>query len=334
MAGLTTGQREKLLLGRQTIDPQRLGEECQRRGIGLVTCGEKEYGQELAHFAGYPCVLYYYGDLGLLNRLSAAIVGSRRASGYGLLTARHFAGALAAAGFCIVSGLAKGIDAAAHWGALAAGGGSVAVLGCGVDVVYPPENRALYHKMRERGLIISEYGPGERPLRWRFPQRNRLISGLSALVLLVEAQASSGALITCDHALTQGREVWAIPGPVTNPGSIGPLRLIQEGARLAITPGDILAAYLPPEQRRPGVEPEAGVGSGPGSGSGPGAGAGVGPGPGLGAGPGAGSGSGPGAGPGPGAGVGSGAGPGSGPGTAAGTRRAPGQARPGAAAAE
>ncbi len=237
--------RQKLILARQHCRPHQLWEECSRKKIGVVCCLEESYPKELLHFSGYPVILYYYGKKALWHQPAAAIVGSRRSTAYGRQLAEVFASALARAGFCIVSGMAKGIDAVAHESALAAGGDSIAVLGCGVDVPYPPENRRLYWRLREEGLIISEYFPGEKPLAWHFPQRNRLISALGRFLLLVEGEARSGALITCQWAAEQGKDVWALPGPVTNPSSIGPLQLIQDGAQLAITPEDILRAYLP-----------------------------------------------------------------------------------------
>ncbi len=243
---LSETMRQKLILARQHCSPQQLWEECSRKKIGVVCCLEESYPKELLHFSGYPVILYYYGRQELWHQPAASIVGSRRSTAYGRKLAEEFAIALARAGFCIVSGMAKGIDAVAHEGALAAGGDSIAVLGCGVDVPYPPENRRLYWRLWEEGLIISEYFPGSKPLSWHFPQRNRLISALGRFLLLVEGEARSGALITCQWAADQGKDVWALPGPVTNPSSIGPLQLIQDGAQLAITPEDILRAYLPP----------------------------------------------------------------------------------------
>jgi len=156
------------------------------------------------------------------------------------MMATDFSRAFAEAGLCIVSGMAKGIDAAAHEGALLAKGATIAILGSGVDVPYPAENKRLYERIKENGLVISEYFPGEKPLHWHFPHRNRIISGLSRFVLLVEGEARSGALITCGLAAEQGKDVWALPGPVTNPSSIGPLLMIRDGAQIAITPQDML----------------------------------------------------------------------------------------------
>ncbi|MDR0469777.1 MAG: DNA-processing protein DprA [Peptococcaceae bacterium] len=237
--------REKLLKKKKKTVPEKLWEICDRKKVGVLCCLDEGYPKELLHFLDHPVILYYYGKHSLLNRASSAIVGSRRSTAYGKRMAAVFAEAFARAGLCVASGMAKGIDAAAHEGALAADGDTIAVLGCGVDIVYPPDNRKLYWQIREQGLLISEFFPGEKPLQWHFPMRNRIISGLSLFVLLVEGEARSGALITCDWAAEQGRDIWALPGPVTNPYSIGPLQLIRDGALLAITPEDILRAYDP-----------------------------------------------------------------------------------------
>ncbi|MCL1805294.1 MAG: DNA-processing protein DprA [Clostridiales bacterium] len=245
LSGVSVAIRERLILMRKKMRPEKLWKACVEKKIGVLCCLEEGYPKELLHFSDCPVILYYYGKASLLNRPSAAIVGSRKSTAYGRKVAADFAGAFAEAGLCVVSGMAKGIDAAAHEGALAEEGGTIAVLGCGVDVPYPQENRRLYQRLREEGLILSEYYPGDKPLEWHFPMRNRIISGLGRFTLLVEGEARSGALITCDWAAEQGKDVWAIPGPVTNPYSIGPLRLIKDGAQLAITPGDILSAYYP-----------------------------------------------------------------------------------------
>lgn len=247
-AGLTAvpaAIREKLLIMRKKIIPEKLWDICRAKEAGVLCCVEEDYPKELLHFSDCPVILYYYGRRSLLNMPSAAIVGSRRSTAYGRKMAWDFAGAFAEAGLCVVSGMARGIDAAAHGGALDARGDTIAVLGSGVNVPYPPDNQKLYRLLREEGLVISEFFPGEKPLHWHFPLRNRIISGLSRFTLLVEGEAKSGALITCDWAAEQGKDVWALPGPVTNPFSIGPLQLIRDGAMLAITPEDILTAYFP-----------------------------------------------------------------------------------------
>lgn len=233
--------RQKILLARKTINPEQLWEDCQNRQVGIINCQNQAFSKELLQIPLYPCILYYYGNVKLLQEPAIAMVGSRQCSAYGVSQAKYLATALASQGITIVSGMAAGIDAAAHEGALAGSGGTIAVLGSGIDVPYPRENRALYRRLCQEALVISEFPLGAQPRKWQFPQRNRIISGLARLVLLIEAQARSGALITCDFALEQGKEVCALPGPVTNPGSIGPLRLIQQGAKLIITPQDIIA---------------------------------------------------------------------------------------------
>jgi len=237
--------REKLVLMRTKAKPEVLLETCLRRKTGILCFLEEIYPKELLHFSESPAILYYHGDVSLLSLSAASIVGSRRCSDYGRKMAGRFAAAFAETGLCVVSGMAKGVDAAAHEGALEVGGKTIAVLGSGVDVPYPPANQDLYWRIRESGLVVSEFPPGAEPAGWHFPLRNRIISGLGLFLLLVEGEAKSGALITCDWAAEQGRDVWAIPGPVTNPYSIAPLKLIQDGALLAITPEDILRAYYP-----------------------------------------------------------------------------------------
>ncbi len=178
--------------------------------------------------------------MSLLARRAVGIVGSRNHSAYGAEAARILAGGVARAGAVVVSGMARGIDAIAHGAALDAGGTSVGVLGNGFGVIYPAANRALYERMIARGCLITELSPGERPHAGAFPQRNRLISGLAGVTVIVEAAPGSGALITADCALDQGRAVLAVPGPITSPTSLGCNKLIQQGAKPALGAGDIL----------------------------------------------------------------------------------------------
>lgn len=231
---------DKLRLEKQLINPELIAKELRQKGIGVITRENAQYPDLLRHIANAPCILYYCGRLSLLNKTSLAVVGSRRATAYGLSQARHLSAELAKHGLVITSGMARGIDTAAHQGALEGGGDTIAVLGCGLDVPYPRENSGLLQRIKEKGLVISEYPPGTAPLNYNFPIRNRIISGISQAVFVVEAQARSGTLITCDFALEQGKDIFALPGPVTNPNSIGTLRLIQNGAKLVIHSGDIL----------------------------------------------------------------------------------------------
>jgi DNA processing protein len=217
-----------------------------RRGLTLyrdsaLTLADDAYPERLRNLPDPPLALFYRGDLSLLKRAPAvAIVGSRKASPYGLNAARHLATQLAETGAVIVSGLARGIDSTAHRAALDAGGGTIAVLGTGIDVVYPPENRKLTKTIEERGLILTEFAPGTPPRRENFPIRNRLISGLAEGTVIVEATGNSGSLITARMAAEQGANVYAVPGTIFSPGAEGTNRLIQYGAKLVHDVNDIL----------------------------------------------------------------------------------------------
>lgn len=212
---------------------------CQRQGIGLLGWGESAYPEPLRHIQDAPAVLYIRGAPALLARPQVAIVGSRNATRGGLDHARQFAGALAERGYAVTSGLAQGIDGAAHAGALAAGGDTIAVVGTGADVVYPSAHRQLTGQIIEHGVLVSEYPPGTGPKAGHFPRRNRIISGLSRGILVVEAGLRSGSLITARLALEQGREVFAIPGSIHNPLARGCHSLIRQGAKLVETVDDI-----------------------------------------------------------------------------------------------
>ncbi|MFY9175679.1 MAG: DNA-processing protein DprA [Peptococcia bacterium] len=232
---------DKLQEAKKSIEPDSLVAELREKGLGIIIREHQHYPRLLLQITNIPCILYYCGRLSLLKEDSLAVVGSRNATPYGLQQSRDICRELAANGLVIVSGMARGIDAAAHVGALEAkDGGTIAVLGCGVDIIYPRENTKLYHRLQEEGLLISEFPIGTAPLPYFFPIRNRIISGLSRAVFIVEAQAKSGTLITCDYALEQGKDVYALPGPVTSPNSIGTVRLIQNGAKAVIHAGDIL----------------------------------------------------------------------------------------------
>ncbi|WP_051585788.1 DNA-processing protein DprA [Caldanaerobius polysaccharolyticus] len=212
------------------------------KGIDYVTFYDDSYPELLRHIYDPPPVLFYAGDLSI-DSIAIAVVGSRKPSYYGLKAADRIARDLAVSGITVVSGMARGIDGAAQRAAIDAGGKTVAVLGCGVDVVYPPENRDLYEKIREKGLVVSEYPPGTQPVAGYFPQRNRIISGLSRGVVVVEAGEKSGSLITAQAALEQGRDVFAVPGNIFSPMSAGCHRLIKDGAKLVTSAQDILEEY-------------------------------------------------------------------------------------------
>lgn len=209
-------------------------------GIEVVPWSDSRYPPALSPIFDPPLVLWARGDLTVLSATAVAIVGSRCASPYGEEAAARLASGLAARGLVIVSGLARGIDAAAHRGALTAGGRTVAVLGCGVDIVYPPEHGGLMNEVVRGGAVISEWPAGTPPRQGHFPQRNRIISGLSRGVVVVEARQRSGALITADCALEQGREVMAVPGNVLSERHRGSHSLLKAGAGFVETAQDVL----------------------------------------------------------------------------------------------
>lgn len=216
--------------------------ECRKievAGVRVVNFLSEEYPKVLLEIPDPPPFLYLKGNLEGIEP-ALAIVGSRRASTYGMMTTARLAGELAGKGVTVVSGMARGIDTAAHRGALNQGGKSIGVLGCGIDVVYPPENRALFAEMSSLGALISEFPMGTLPLAENFPRRNRIISGISRGVLVVEAAEKSGSLITADYALEQGRDVFAVPGNINFSSSRGANRLIKQGAKLVETVDDIL----------------------------------------------------------------------------------------------
>lgn len=214
------------------------------RGITAVTRLSDGYPRRLMDMFDPPPTLYVRGEANLNDERAISIVGSRHASRDGRRAAEEIAEALAREGVAVVSGMARGVDTAAHQGALKACGRTVAVLGCGVDVTYPPENGPLVEKILETGgSVISEYVPGTRPLAQHFPARNRIISALSDGLLLVEAAKGSGAMLTVDFALEQGRDVFAVPGSIYSPLSAEPNRLIAEGAMPALGPWEILEYY-------------------------------------------------------------------------------------------
>jgi DNA processing protein len=209
-------------------------------GHALVAWDDADYPRALLTISDPPPAFYYCGRHELLNRPTIAIVGSRNATPQGMDNAESFAAALSAAGFTIASGLALGIDAAAHRGGLSAGGSSIAVIGTGPDRIYPAANCDLGHRLAVEGGLLSEFPLGTPPLPANFPRRNRLLSGLSRGVLVVEATLASGSLITARFAADQGREVFAIPGSIHSPFSKGSHRLIKDGAKLVETAQDIL----------------------------------------------------------------------------------------------
>ena len=225
-----------------------------RLGLRILTMQDADYPTRLRNIYDPPCLLYVRGRLPLMDEEAAvAVVGTREATPYGITCAGKIGGQLAAGGAVVVTGLARGIDSEAARGALRSGGGVVGVLGCGVDVVYPQENRWLYDDVAACGALISEYPPGTRPDKRHFPVRNRILSGLSLAVVVVEAPERSGALITAETALEQGRDVFAVPGPIDAPNSRGCNRLIRDGAGLVGDGWDVLREYAAryPDKLRP-----------------------------------------------------------------------------------
>jgi len=206
----------------------------------VLTAQDSAYPELLGRTATPPPVLFVRGRIDLLNRPSVAIVGSRAATSYGRRTAFTLASNLAAKQVIVVSGLATGIDTEAHAGCLAGGGSTIAVLGCGLDVVYPRSNRDLYNQVIEQGVLVSEYPLGTKPDGFRFPARNRIIAGVSHGVVVVEAARKSGSLITVQYALEEGREVFAVPGQIDSAKSSGAHWLLQQGASLIVSADDIL----------------------------------------------------------------------------------------------
>lgn len=230
-AGLPKEKVEKILLRRTPDYPEKLAQFCLREKAELLSCEDINYPEKLRAIFDPPVVLYIRGNFvaGKISK-SIGVVGSRKATGYGIRVACEFAQALAKANTAVISGGARGIDTAAHQGALKAGGVTIAVLGSGIDVPYPYQNKELFAEIAANGAVVTEYPPGTKPLAFNFPRRNRIISGLSDGVLVVEAAQGSGALITAEFALDEGRELYAVPGSIYAPGSYGPHSLIKQGA--------------------------------------------------------------------------------------------------------
>ena len=241
------------LLSYRSTDYEKEMEKFIRAGIGFVTVNEKEYPDRLRNIPDAPPFLFYRGELPLNDKPAVAMVGSRKCSMYGREMCMKFSYELAAAGIEIISGMAAGVDGFAHRGAIKAEGKTFAVLGCGVDVCYPSMNRDIFDTLsgkrdeektvgekKSYGGIISEYYPGDKALPYNFPQRNRIISGLCDILLVVEAGKKSGTFITVDHALEQGREIFAIPGRIGDTVSDGCNSLIKNGAMMATEPEDII----------------------------------------------------------------------------------------------
>jgi DNA processing protein len=238
--GLDSETMNSLLRTRARIDPDAEMAKIERVGASLLTPEDANYPSLLKNLPDPPLALYLRGTLTSQDDLALAVVGTRKATTYGRDAAAFFSRQLAQQGVTIISGLAHGIDSAAHRSALEAGGRTIAVLGCGIDRVYPSDHTELAGQITRQGALISEFPVGSKPEAKHFPRRNRIISGLSLGVLVVEAPEKSGAMITADQAAEQGREVFAVPGAIFSAASTGTNRLIQEGAKLVITVEDIL----------------------------------------------------------------------------------------------
>jgi DNA processing protein len=239
-AGLDRRSLANLLQARQAVDLDGILRDVDELSAIVLTLDDPDYPSLLHELPDAPPVLYVKGTLADADQWAVAFVGTRRATVYGRDMTHQLVTSLVNAGITIVSGLALGIDAAAHKAALDAGGRTIAVLGCGIDTVYPPEHRKLADAVVNSGALITEFPPGTPPEAKNFPVRNRLISGLALGVVVVEAPENSGALLTADHAAEQGRDVFAVPGNVTARSSVGANRLIQSGAKLVISADDIL----------------------------------------------------------------------------------------------
>ena len=238
LAGTTVAQGEEVI------------QRTERLGGRMLVPDDPDYPGGFKVISEPPPVLFLLGRVELLGTPTVAVVGSRDHTAYGAEVARTVAWHAAAAGVAVASGMARGLDAIAHTAALDAGGSSVGVLGNGLGVIYPSANRRLYERMAADGLLLTEFPPGEKPHAGSFPRRNRLISALARVTVVVEAALGSGALITADAALEQGREVMVVPGPITSPQSAGTNRLLRDGATPLLDASDVLAYY-------PDVEPPA-----------------------------------------------------------------------------
>lgn len=230
---------DNLFLVKHSARLDQAWEKIQKSEIQVLTWNDADYPRSLREIDQSPPVLYLLGEVNDLEHPAVAVVGTRRMTQYGRQATKELTTELSRRGISVVSGLARGVDAAAHQAAMDAGGRTLAVLGSGVDQIYPPEHRKMAERIRTNGAVISDYPPGTQPEAGNFPPRNRLISGLSRAVVIIEAGEKSGALITAAYAAEQGREVFAVPGSLYAPQSRGSNRLIQEGAHIYLNPQDL-----------------------------------------------------------------------------------------------
>lgn len=241
--GLAEKLTQSFVEFRKSFSPEKYFESLIKKNISPVASCEKEYPSLLKEIAGPPIILYVRGDLNLLKKIPnpVAVVGTRRITSYGRAVTEQITRGLCESGCTIVSGLAYGVDTVAHKTAIEGNGKTIAVLGCGVDIIHPVSNHSLYWQIvKEYGVVISEFPPGKYAEKGMFPSRNRIISGLSLGVVVTEGAQDSGALITARYAAEQGREVFAVPGPITSSLSKGPMMLLKNGAKLTTDAQDIL----------------------------------------------------------------------------------------------
>jgi DNA processing protein len=241
-AGLGLKVIERVLQARENVDLDKVWEKIEKQGIKILTWQDEVYPLRLKEINQPPPVLYIRGEYLPDDLFAVAVVGTRRVTPYGRQITEELSSFLAANGMTVISGLARGVDSIAHKSALKAGGRTIGILGSGVDRIYPPEHRGLAEQMMESGAIISDYAPGTPPDASNFPPRNRIISGLSLAVVVIEAGETSGALITAEFAAEQGREVFAVPGSILAPQSKGTNKLIQSGALPLLSVNDLMQA--------------------------------------------------------------------------------------------
>lgn len=244
---LSAMEYENIMLEHKSIDPYAVYEKFMDTGAKIVTEEDDDYPHLLRHINDAPYLLYYKGTLPKENDLAIGIIGARRATAYGKEVAEFFGRELAQAGVWSISGLARGIDSCGHKGSLAGGGKTIGVLGCGIDVVYPRENKALFEEVAANGCVITDYPLGMQPLGKNFPVRNRIISGMSNGIIVVEAMLKSGTKITVDYALAQGKNVYAVPGSIFSPLSKGTHHMMKSwGAKMVTDIQDILEDFPNP----------------------------------------------------------------------------------------
>lgn len=231
---------ENFILTKKNFDIEKTITKIESQGIDIYFSDEENYPLRLSEIEQKPPVLYVLGEILPADQKAIGVVGARKMTSYGKQVTTEIAQVCAENGVTTISGLARGIDAVCHMETLRFGGRTVAVLGSGVDVIYPPEHRGLAIKISQNGAVISEFAPGAKPDRFNFPIRNRIISGLSEAIVVVEGSERSGSLLTAEYALNQGREVFAVPGPITSPNSAGTNQLIKDGALILLSPKDLL----------------------------------------------------------------------------------------------